>query len=103
LTTLPPSSVDTAVGTGPGPPSDDRVAAALRGFGPAGILAMLLILFTGNVWVAPMVPVPIGATLVLLWAWLSRTPWREIGYVRPASWLRTIALGIALGSRSRSS
>jgi uncharacterized protein len=35
--------------------------------------------------------------LVLLWAWRSRTPWREIGYVRPKSWARTVAVGIVLG------
>jgi CAAX protease family protein len=34
---------------------------------------------------------------VLAWAWRSRTPWREIGFVRPASWTRTVALGIAFG------
>lgn len=77
--------------------SDDAIAAGLRGFGPLGILAMIVILLTGNVSVAPMVFVPIGAVLVLLWAWLSRTPWREIGYVRPTSWLGTLAVGFAFG------
>ena len=38
-----------------------------------------------------------GAVLVLVWAHLSRTPWREIGFARPKSWLRTLAAGIAVG------
>jgi len=73
------------------PSSDDRVAAALRGFGPLGILSILVIL-AGNFVVAP-----VSAVLVLVWARLSRTPWREIGYVRPKSWTRTLAIGIVFG------
>jgi len=33
-----------------------------------------------------------------VWTRLSRTPWREIGYVRPKSWTRDLALGIAFGA-----
>ena len=73
------------------PPSDDAIAAKLRGFGPLGILAMLAIL-AGNFVVAPL-----GAILVLLWAWRSHTPWREIGYVRPRSWAAGLAAGIGFG------
>jgi membrane protease YdiL (CAAX protease family) len=80
------------------PPSGDRFAADLRGFGPLGIVAILVILFTGNVVVGKMVVLPIGAMLVLVWARLSRTPWREIGYVRPKSWVGSLAVGIAFGS-----
>ena len=72
-------------------PSDDRFAAALRGFGPLGILAILVIL-TGN-----MIAVPLSALLVLVWTRWSRTPWREIGYVMPRSWIRVAAVGIAFG------
>jgi len=72
-------------------PSDDRFAAALRGFGPLGILAILIIL-AGN-----LVAVPLSALLVLVWTRWSRTPWREIGFVRPRSWIRTVAVGIAFG------
>lgn len=68
------------------------LAARLRGFGPVGILAMLVILLVGNYPVAPL-----SGVLVLVWVWWSRTPWREIGYVRPRSWTRDLALGIALG------
>jgi membrane protease YdiL (CAAX protease family) len=69
----------------------DRLAAKLRGFGSLGILAILVIL-AGNFLI-----VPASAILVLAWARLSRTPWREIGYVRPQSWTRTIAVGIVFG------
>jgi membrane protease YdiL (CAAX protease family) len=77
--------------TRPAPPSDDPVAAGLRGFGPVGLLAILLIVLTSFVFK------PLSAGLVLAWAWRSQTPWREIGYVRPRSWLGTLAVGIAFG------
>ncbi|MEA2166542.1 MAG: protease family protein [Thermoanaerobaculia bacterium] len=72
--------------------SDDRFAAALRGFGPLGIAAILLIL-AGNFLFAPL-----SAILVLVWVAWSRTPWRAIGFVRQASWVRTIAIGVVFGS-----
>ena len=34
---------------------------------------------------------------MLLWAWRSHTPWRDIGYVRPRSWLGSLAVGIIFG------
>jgi membrane protease YdiL (CAAX protease family) len=71
--------------------ANDWLARRLRGFGPLGILAILIIL-GGNFILAPL-----SAVLVLLWAKISRTPWREIGYVRPRSWTRTIAIGIVFG------
>jgi uncharacterized protein len=78
---------------GDDPPSgiDDPIAARLRGFGPMGILAILIIL-AGNFLVAPL-----SAIFALVWVRLSRTPWREIGYVRPKSWIRSVAIGIAFG------
>ena len=69
----------------------DRIAAGLRGFGPLGILAILLIL-SGNFLFTPL-----SAILVLAWVGLSGTPWREIGCVRPKSWIRSLAIGIAFG------
>ena len=69
---------------------DDRVAARLRGFGPLGLLAILGIVLTSVIK-------PLSAILVLLWAWRSHTPWREIGYVRPRSWIGTLAAGIVFG------
>jgi membrane protease YdiL (CAAX protease family) len=74
------------------PPPGDRLAADLRGFGPLGILAILVIVLAG---IVPFVP--LSAILVLVWARWSRTPWREIGYVRPKSWTRDLAVGIAFG------
>jgi uncharacterized protein len=73
------------------PSSDDPLAAELRGFGPLGILAILIIL-AGNFLFQPL-----SAILVLLWVHLSRTPWSEIGYVRPRSWIRTASIGIVFG------
>jgi len=68
-------------------------AEQLRGFGLAGIAAMLLILLTGNVFVGPMIVLPVGAALVLVWVAASATPWRDVGYVRPRSWMAAIAIG----------
>jgi uncharacterized protein len=72
-------------------------ASELRGFGPAGILAMLVILLAGNLKVGSIPAVPAGALLVVAWAQLSETPWRAIGYVRPGSWAGAVAGGIAFG------
>lgn len=77
--------------------SDDHFAAQLRGFGITGIAAILLIVFTGNIVLPNMVALPVGAVLVLIWTWLSKTPWREIGYARPANWIVTILIGIVFG------
>ncbi len=70
---------------------NDPVVEGLRGFGPLGILAILVIL-AGNAIV-----VPLSAILVLVWVRLTRTPWREIGYVRPRSWVSTVAVGLVFG------
>ena len=53
---------------------------------------MLAIPLVGNYPVPPL-----GAILVLLWVRWSRTPWRDIGYVRPKSWTRDLAVGMAVG------
>jgi len=73
------------------PPLDDRLAEDLRGFGPLGILAIVVIL-AGNFVVAPL-----SAVFVLLWAWRSHTPWRELGFVWPVNWIRTATVGIVFG------
>lgn len=70
---------------------EDRFAARLRGFGPLGLLAILIII-GGN-----LVMTPLSAVLALVWTKISNTPWREIGYVRPRSWAGTIALAIVFG------
>ena len=90
--TLPEKAHDVPVEAGAEPSAGDRVAARLRGFGPIGILAILVILLVGNYPFAPL-----SAILVLIWVKLSRTPWREIGYVRPRSWIGTLAVGIVFG------
>ena len=65
--------------------------AQLRGFGPLGILAIVVIL-AGNFLFTPL-----SAILVLAWVKASGTPWRDIGYERPEYWLRSIAVGIVFG------
>jgi hypothetical protein len=67
-------------------------AARLRGFGPVGIIAILIIL-AGN-----FVFLPLSAILVLVWAQLSHTAMREIGLVPPKDWWKTAVTGITLGA-----
>jgi len=69
-------------------PSD--LASESRGFGPVGLLSM------GIVVAACMLPV-LRDVVPLLWVWWSRTPWSDIGFVRPKSWLRVVAGGIMFG------
>ncbi len=88
----PTQVVEPAGETPSAPPSGDHIAEVLRGFGPVGILAIVVILLVGNDHV-----VPLSAILVLVWAWRSHTPWREIGYARPKSWVASVAVGIVFG------
>jgi len=82
---------DAALTANSGSPlPQDRFAAELRGFGALGILAVLVI-------AAGQLLPPLSAVLVLVWTSLSRTPWREIGYVRPRSWIVSLVIGIAFG------
>jgi len=67
------------------------LAERLRGFGPIGLFALLLIL-GGNLAV-----VPLSAVLVLIWTCLSQTPWQALGFVPPRSWARILTLGIPFG------
>ncbi|MBC8088230.1 MAG: CPBP family intramembrane metalloprotease [Phycisphaerae bacterium] len=69
----------------------DDFADRLRGFGPIGLLAIVVILAGNGLFT------PLSALLVLLWAYHSHTPWRDIGYVRPRSWPRTIVIGTVFG------
>ncbi|HEX4960024.1 MAG TPA: type II CAAX endopeptidase family protein [Thermoanaerobaculia bacterium] len=89
---MPDQTPEHAVEAGRTPSFDDAFAARLRGFGPVGILAFLVIL-AGNGLIGPFRAVP-----VLLWAWRSRTPWREIGYVQPKSWIGGLFLGVVFGA-----
>jgi len=67
------------------------LADQLRGFGPLGLLALLVIL-AGNLLI-----VPLSAVLVLIWAGLSQTPWRALGFTSPKSWAGILAIGIPFG------
>jgi membrane protease YdiL (CAAX protease family) len=73
------------------PSIEDRAAAQLRGFGPAGIVSILVVLAGALVggWAA-------GA-LVLFWAYRSRTPWRDLGLARPRRWILTASSGLLFG------
>jgi len=72
---------------------DESVTATRpRVSGPLGILAVLAVLGVN------LVLAPLGAVLVLLWARWSRTPWSELGFVRPRSVARDLSLGVALGA-----
>ena len=77
----------------PGPPPPDHpLATQLRGFGPLGVLVTILVLAIASLSTV------LGGLLVLAWAHRSRTPWSAIGFVRPANWARTIAMGIMFGA-----
>ena len=69
-----------------------NLAARLRGFGPVGLLGMALIM------AGALVNGLVAATLVVLWVVLSKTPWRDIGYVRPRDYAVTIVGGAAFGA-----
>jgi CAAX protease family protein len=70
---------------------DDTLARDLRGAGALGILTFIVIAAIGPVLE------PLAGVLVLAWVTASRTPWREIGYVRPESWGRTAIAAIVFG------
>jgi membrane protease YdiL (CAAX protease family) len=67
------------------------MAKRLRGIGVTGIAAFLIIAATAALFT------PAAALLILLWAWVSRTPLRSLGLYRPRSWLVAIGAGITLG------
>jgi membrane protease YdiL (CAAX protease family) len=70
---------------------DEALARKLRGFGPLGVLAFVVIAALGPVLE------PLGTVLVLAWVRASDTSWSEIGFVRPKSWVRIIILGTVFG------
>ena len=69
----------------------DPLAEKLRGFGPLGILVMVVVVFFG-----PILE-PFSVLPALAWVHRSRTPWRELGFVRPRNWIATVAIGIVFG------
>jgi len=74
-----------------GKSASEDLGARLRGFGPLGTLAFLFILAASLL--GPLVAAP----LVLLWVAISRTPWRDIGYVAIKNRAMTIPLAILGG------
>ncbi len=79
------SGVSAAEARAPG------AAQRLRGFGPLGVLAVMVIL------AGSLLGPPVGALLVLAWAKLSRTPPQALGFRTPRSWPVTLAAGVASG------
>ncbi|HYM94609.1 MAG TPA: CPBP family intramembrane glutamic endopeptidase [Chitinophagaceae bacterium] len=77
--------------------SNDQFAKELRGFGPVGIIVILIILLTGNIILPNMIVLPIGALIVLLWVRLSNTPLSAIGYTKPKNWFLTILISLIFG------
>jgi len=69
----------------------DDLPARLRGFGPLGITAIVIIL------AANLIVAPLGAILVLVWAKHAAVRWADLGFRRPRSWPRTIVLGALAG------
>ena len=68
------------------------LACRLRGVGPIGIFVALLIV-AANLTVAPL-----GAILVLAWAWRAQVPLTELGFREPRSRAVTLAGGLAGGA-----
>jgi membrane protease YdiL (CAAX protease family) len=63
----------------------------LRGFGPAGVLAVLGIVASG------LAGFFVAAVFVLVWAHYSETPLTELGLKAPRSWVATVVGGAAFG------
>jgi len=81
----------TVSGAGAARTQTRDAAQRLRGFGPLGVLAFLVIL------AGSLVGPPVGALLVLAWANLSCTPPQALGFKAPRNWLVTLAVGVASG------
>lgn len=71
-------------------PTSD-IAQRLRGFGPLGVLAIVVIFAVSTAGFA------VSAVLVLVWARLSDTPLRNLGFKAPRSWIATLLGGAAFG------
>jgi hypothetical protein len=75
----------------------DQLAADLRGFGILGIFSILLIIFGGNLFIGGIAFIPLGGLFALVWTLRSKTPWSELGYKLPKSWIGTILVGLVFG------
>jgi len=72
-------------------PYRERLAVELKGFHTPGWLSLALIAL--GVAVTP----PLGALLILVWAWLSKTPWRDLGLAWPRHRVLSLASGLLAG------
>ena len=66
------------------------------------IAPLFELVLAGMIIWATFAPIPFGGTIALLLLastslWLRGSGWREIGLRRPASWPRTILLGVSIG------
>jgi membrane protease YdiL (CAAX protease family) len=52
----------------------------------------------GTIAAGCLITTTVGALLVLAWAAASRTPWRELGFRRPRSWIASAGLGLVSGA-----
>jgi membrane protease YdiL (CAAX protease family) len=66
-------------------------AQRLRGFGPLGVLAILVV-FAGS-----LAGFVVSAVLVLAWAHLSDTPLANLGFKTPRSWIVMLVGGVVFG------
>lgn len=86
-----PSDIPESPARSPDPslPTEPDFAASLRGFGPYGLIAIVVIVIA---------PTPLlKAMLILIWAKWSKTPWREIGFASPPNWAVVVVAGITFG------
>jgi len=68
--------------------SSASIRSSLRGFGPVGIITIIVILAAGNL---------AGAALVLVWASVSSTRWRDLGFVRPPHGAIDLVIALVAG------
>ena len=67
-------------------------ARRLRGTGVAGVI-IILVVIGATVVGGPL----LGGVVVLLWAWYTKLPWRDLGFIRPKRWAVTVIGGIVAG------
>jgi len=77
--------------------TDNDFSTSLPGLSIGGILFTITIILIGNVTLVNMIMLPVGAVLVLIWVNVTATRWREIGYVKPKSWIAVVIIGLILG------
>jgi membrane protease YdiL (CAAX protease family) len=76
----------------PLPAAEDGLARSLRGFGPVGMLAVVVVLLGNAIFI------PLSAILALVWVRLGRIPLHELGFARPQRWLPTAVGGALFGA-----